>query len=157
MKTVGLLVAITVVFAAVLSCGEEPAAQPCTNVPPGGCPLSRGVACDDPSCEAVYRCLPGNRWELDHLCAGSDAGSSSKDASSADSSDGTPSRDAGVDAPPGAHGGPGCGALQVPDCALGTALLCGASCCGCEDLFVCENGGWTLWGSCGDAGPVPSR
>jgi hypothetical protein len=61
--------------------------------------------------------------------------------------------DADIDAPPGAFGGPGCESLVVPDCALGVALACGAGCCGCEDLYVCENGGWDLWGSCGDAGP----
>ena len=61
-----------------------------------------------------------------------------------------------IDAPPGAFGGPGCGDLLEPDGALGVALACGASCCGCEDLFVCENGGWELWGTCGDAGPEQS-
>jgi hypothetical protein len=67
------------------------------------------------------------------------------------------SYDASIDAPPGAFGGPGCESLVVPDCALGVALACGNSaCCGCEDLFVCENGGWELWGTCGDAGPQQS-
>ena len=32
--------------------------------------------------------------------------------------------DASIDAPPGANGGPGCDALQAPDCSLGFALAC---------------------------------
>jgi hypothetical protein len=65
--------------------------------------------------------------------------------------------DASIDAPPGAFGGPGCPSLQTPDCALGLALACDIHCCGCEDLFVCEEGGWALWGYCGDAGPTDGR
>jgi len=46
---------------------------------------------------------------------------------------------------------------QPPDCPLATGFACATACCGCEDLFVCENGGWTPWGSCGDAGPERPR
>lgn len=63
-------------------------------------------------------------------------------------------RDASIDVE-GAFGGPGCVDLQMPDCPLGVALTCPSGCCGCEDLFVCKNGGWDLWGSCGVDGAVP--
>ena len=43
---------------------------------------------------------------------------------------------------------PGAVALQAPDCSLGLALACPQGCCGCEDLFVCENGGWSYWATC---------
>jgi hypothetical protein len=48
---------------------------------------------------------------------------------------------------PGALGGPGCQDLQNPDCSLGSAAAC-TDCCGCEDLYVCQSGGWSLWGEC---------
>lgn len=136
------------------SCSDEPTPEPCTNIPPGGCPLSRGVACEDPACEAVYQCRPGNVWEIDRPCPAREA--ASVDAYAPDASEAAPSRDANVDAPPGAFGGPGCAALQLPDCSLGLALACpNVDCCGCEELFVCEGGGWISWGTCGDSGPVP--
>lgn len=144
----GVAVAL-VVSLAIASCSDGETPQECTDIPAGGCPLSRGVACSDPTCEATYACRPGNVWELRERCpARADAGV--KDVVVSESS---PS-DAAIDAPPGAYGGPGCGPLQQPDCSLGTALSCPASaaCCNCEDLFVCENGGWVLWGTCSDAG-----
>jgi hypothetical protein len=110
------------------------------------------VACDDPTCEAVYACRAGNVWELDHACPPHDA--AARPAADANAPD---ARDASSDAPPGANGGPGCDALQAPDCALGLALVCPVGCCDCEDLFVCQSGGWTLWGTCSpDAGVVPA-
>ena len=31
-------------------------------------------------------------------------------------------------------------------------------CCDCDDLYVCTNGQWDLWGTCSaDAGIVPSK
>ena len=68
-----------------------------------------------------------------------------------------PRFDVSIDAPPGAYGGPGCVDLEQPDCSLGTALACGgtADCCGCQDLYVCSNGGWVPWGECTDAGITP--
>ncbi len=53
----------------------------------------------------------------------------------------------------GAAGGPGCPALENPDCTLALAASC-IGCCGCQDIYVCVGGGWNLWGSCGDAGLV---
>ena len=139
--------------ALVAACDDGEVPQPCSDIPAGGCPLSRGLACEDPACEAVYLCRPGNVWELHEQCPPRDAGSPPDVV--IDAGDGGPSFDASIDAPPGAFGGPGCASLQVPDCALGIALACGAGCCGCEDLYVCEDHGWTLWGSCGVNGPIP--
>ncbi len=142
-------VAWAVLVACAASCSDGETVQPCTGIPAGGCPLSHGVACDDPACDAVYACRSGNVWELDHKCPPrADAGP--KDG--AVPPEAAPPFDASIDAPPGAYGGPGCGLLQAPDCALGTALSCPSGCCGCEDLFVCQGGGWALWGSCSDAG-----
>jgi hypothetical protein len=138
---------LSALLAIAFACSEGSTAAPCTDIPLGGCPISRGVACDDPACEAVYACRPGNVWELQKRCPPSDGGGL-RDAFVPPE----PPIDAAFDAPPGAFGGPGCESLQSPDCALGVVLACPNGCCGCEDLFVCENGGWTLWGTCGDGG-----
>lgn len=79
---------------------------------------------------------------------------------SGDAADGAPendarlSRDVEADVP-GAFGGPGCEDLEMPDCALGTALACGADCCGCGDLYTCQGGNWIPWGACVNGQPVP--
>ncbi len=135
----------------ITACDDGPVPMPCSDIPAGGCPLSRGVACEDPACEAVYLCRPGNVWELHAQCPARDAGAA-EDASADAAEAAAPVVDGSIDAPPGAFGGPGCEPLQAPDCALGLALACGSRCCGCEDLFVCEDRGWTLWGTCGDGG-----
>jgi hypothetical protein len=139
----------------VASCNDALIQERCTNIPAGGCPRARGVSCEDPSCEAVYLCRPNNVWVLERQCPPR----APRDASAPVIIDagGEAPRDASIDAPPGAFGGPGCASLQAPDCSLGLALGCGNSCCGCSDLFVCESGAWTLWGFCGDAGPVAGR
>lgn len=130
------------------ACGDTATEHACTNIPAGGCPLGRGVSCQDPSCEAVYACRAGNAWELAHACPAHEAGAPRDAAVEA-----RPVVDAAIDAPPGANGGPGCGPLQPPDCALGFALVCPSGCCDCEDLFVCQNGAWVAWGTCSlDAG-----
>lgn len=132
--------------------------HPCSNIPEGGCPLADGLSCDDPICEAVYLCRQNNVWELQKQCparAPSDAATvTDAAAGDADASDAEGIRDASIDAPPGAFGGPGCQDLQLGDCALGVALSCASSCCGCEDLFVCTSGAWSYWGYCGANGPV---
>ena len=142
------------IFAVVPACGDGDAiSQPCNDIPAGGCPLSYGVSCDDPTCLAVYRCGEDNAWTLDHACPIREAGPDVRDAMPVDAADSAVPRDAAIDAPPGAYGGDGCGALEAPDCALGLALSCPSGCCGCEDLYVCQSGGWVLWGSCSlDAG-----
>lgn len=150
---------VSVVVAAALgfagACDDGPVPEPCSNIPAGGCPLSHGVACQDPACEAIYACRPGNVWELQARCSGQEAGVLG-DGSTPPTEASTPVFDASIDAPPGAFGGPGCETLQTPDCALGVVLGCGG-CCGCEDLYVCEDNGWTLWGMCGDGGIVRER
>jgi hypothetical protein len=159
MRRFALAVAVVAgVTLTVFACADDATPEACTNVPPGGCPLSHGVACQDPACEAVYLCLPNNVWQLDQLCPPHEGGPppAVEDAGEEEAAPRS-SFDANVDAPPGAFGGPGCVDLEIPECTLGFALACGAGCCGCEDLFVCEGGGWTLWGACGDGGLIPSR
>lgn len=141
----------------VLACSDDGVtASPCTSIPAGGCPIAHGVACEDPSCEAVYACQPENVWTLVQRCPAHDAAAREPSDASPDADAAPAPRDAAIDAPPGAFGGPGCGDLVLPDCPLGVALACGSGCCGCEDLFVCNAGGWDLWGACGDGGPVSS-
>jgi hypothetical protein len=134
-------------------CNNDPFPPACTDVPDGGCPLDNGASvCSDPTCNAAYACDNG-KWVLAQVCPAHpiEAGPS-KDAE--DELDAVGAPDVSFDAPAGSYGGPGCEDLQTPDCSVGTALACASSpdCCGCEDLWVCISGGWTLWGSCGDAG-----
>lgn len=142
-----------VVLTALPSCEEAETPHPCTSIPTGGCPRSRGVACEDLACEAVYACRPGNVWELDRLCPPRDGGpprDGSAEASDARADapiDAARSFDASYDGQ-GANGGPGCAGLQGPDCSLGFALACPAGCCGCEDLFTCESSTWTFYATC---------
>jgi hypothetical protein len=150
-----LLAALAIFAIAVASCDDGPTVQPCTDIPAGGCPLARGVSCEDPACEAIYACRPGNQWELQGTCPPVDAGPPFD--ANVPEAEPPPVYDAAIDAPPGAHGGPGCGLLQTPDCSLGFGLACPSGCCGCEDLFVCENGGWTFWGTCLDGEITPAR
>ena len=158
-------VVVVVVAGIVASCSDGSTDQPCNGIPEGGCPLSHGVACDDPACKAVYACRSNNVWELDHMCPAKDA-----EAVDAFVPEAAPAIDASIDAPPGAFGGPGCNPLEPPDCELGLVLLCSSGCCdcedlyvcrnggccGCEDLYVCDDGGWDPWGTCSDdAGITP--
>ena len=132
-------------LAGVGACQDVPFAQRCTNIPAGGCPLDGPSVCSDITCEAVYRCNPDRTWTRDSVCPAREAGlvdSAVRDAAP------PPPRDAALDVQ-GATGGPGCLALEPPDCPLGTALSCPSNaCCGCDDLFVCADGGWTAWGTC---------
>lgn len=143
-----------IAFAAVafvaFACEDAATPQPCRDVPEHGCPLSHGVACEDPTCQAIYACREGNVWELVKTCPGYDPDAGALP----DAGPSTTIVDASIDAPPGAYGGPGCEVLQDPDCALALALACTNGCCGCEDLFVCTNGAWTLWGQCSVDGGV---
>ena len=145
------MLAVTVILAAGGCRDDVPTALPCRNVPDGGCPRSKGVSCEDPSCRAVYLCREGNVWELEQTCP-SRPPPAPVDASVRDALP-----DALPDAPPGAWGGPGCGPLQVPDCALAVGLACPGGCCGCDDFFVCEGGGWNLWGTCSNGRPTKSK
>ena len=151
-RSLAALVAVVtgcLALAATPSCEDAPTEGACKDVPAGGCPLSRGVACQDPSCEAVYACRAGNVWELERTCPPREGGAGVDAATDAPSEVSRPF-DASIDAPPGANGGPGCDQLQPPDCPLALALACSSGCCGCEDLFVCQNGGWSYWSTCNE-------
>jgi hypothetical protein len=152
-RLVALFATVASFTVAVASCSDAPTARPCTDIPAGGCPLARGVSCEDPACEAVYACRSGNRWELAHTCPPRDP--IEHDASLPEAAP-PPSFDAAIDAPPGAFGGAGCAVLQLPDCPAGLALGCPSGCCECEDLFVCENEGWSFWGTCLDGQITPA-
>jgi hypothetical protein len=163
--------ALAAAVGAAADCEDGSPALPCVNAPPGGCPADDGAdVCADPSCDAVYACQDG-RWVFDRACSaprpdgGVESGALQRDATPGPDAAGSPDAtapsadaavDAAIDAPPGAFGGPGCVALQPPDCSLGVALSCGAgaACCGCDQFFVCADGGWNVWGDCVDGAVV---
>jgi hypothetical protein len=141
---------VAVIVAIVVACDSQQAIITCKNIPDGGCPATGANDCADPTCAAGYTCGIDGGWTLAFVCPPQDGGSGDAIAPEA-------ATDAGynIDAPPGAFGGPGCVGLQPPDCPLGQVLICSSGCCGCEDLFVCSDGGWDPWGTCTDAGAVP--
>ncbi len=138
---------VAVLYALAMACSDAVTQQPCKNVPDGGCPLAYGKACDDPACAAAYACLPDGTWELDHVCPPRDGGQPDVVVPGKDAG----VRDAAIDVE-GAFGGPGCVPLESPDCPYGLAATCPSGCCGCEDLFVCRDGGWNPFGTCADGG-----
>lgn len=151
------LTALCLLCGCLAACTGGPSGATCVDIPAGGCPAQSGAdVCSDVTCGAVYDCENGS-WVLDQTCPPHGDGGSA-DASDA-AHDAPVPVDAGIDAPPGAFGGPGCVDLQPPDCALGTALVCGGAsdCCGCQDLFVCADGGWSPWGACVDGGVVEQQ
>ncbi len=132
-----------------IACGDDPTFVPCRDIPAGGCPHTRGASCEsDPTCRAIYTC-EDQKWIVETVCPEiTDSGAVTPDAA-ADSGVTFLERDASFVAPPGASGGPGCADLEPPDCTLSLALACSADqCCGCEELYVCDNGGWIVWGTC---------
>jgi hypothetical protein len=149
LRTISVSLALAFLVAAGCSQGD-PIATPCHDIPANGCPLAdNDTDCSDPCCAAMYACTDG-KFTLDHACAGfkgCDAGA----PSIADASE--PCDVSGIDAPPGASGGQGCGDLELPDCPLGVALGCGLNpCLICETFFVCESGGWVRWAECAPDG-----
>jgi hypothetical protein len=153
--TLGSAVGAMLALLALIACEDTSPATPCVNIPANGCPEEDGLdVCQDPMCASAYACQNG-KWVFDKTCPPRDGGAGDGDG-------GILVRDSGVrdvlvtDAPPGAYGGPGCVDLEPPDCPLGTALSCGGQqdCCGCEDLFVCVDGGWNPWGTCVDGGAM---
>jgi hypothetical protein len=145
---VGLL--LSALGAACQLSAEE---QPCLDIPDGGCPGVDQTNCLDVTCAAIYTCQPNGSWILALPCPVREAGvDSSVDAPAPKEASAV--RDAAIDVQ-GAFGGPGCVDLEQPDCPLGEALACGPDCCGCGDLFVCQDGVWNLWGECVDGGVQP--
>jgi hypothetical protein len=117
----------------------------CNEIPEGGCPGVGKGSCVDLTCEAIYRCDNG-AWVFESKCAAHDAGMPDVRP--------PPARDAHWDVPPGAIG-VGCPDLQPQcgDCSLSLALACPADeCCGCQTLYLCDDGGWNVWGYCLDGG-----
>ena len=158
-KLTGVL-AVTACILVFLGCDDTPPPESCVDIPDEGCPEDEDAdVCEDVTCSAVYACN-GGVWSLAYACpsrpdAGLDGGRAS-DAATLEASV-TSLRDVeAVDAPPGAFGGADCIDLEQPDCSVGTALLCSGAvdCCGCQDLYVCQGGGWIPWGECTDAGVV---
>jgi hypothetical protein len=128
---------------------NPPAPHACNGIPSGGCPGSGTDNCVDPMCSAIYTCEDDGGWSFSATCPAREAGVP----------DARPDvdlrRDADFDVPPGATGGPGCVDLQCGDCTLSLALACPSDeCCGCQNVFVCDDGGWNLWGSCGEGGAL---
>lgn len=137
--------ALVAVLLAVVACRDDLTQASCGRIPDNGCPTPVVAACKDPTCAAVYACTSG-QWDKIATCA------PLPDAGTPDAATPSP-RDASFDAPVDKGNCPT--ALVLPDCSLTTAQACGANCCGCEDIFVCDNGGWEAWGICGPSGPEP--
>lgn len=135
------------------ACDSVPTETPCHAVPDGGCPVDNGAnVCEDPSCDAVYACVDGG-WSLRQVCPPHPHDAA---PASVDGGEGGSVFDASIDVPPGGNGGPGCNELQMPDCPAGEGLACVQTpdCCGCVDLWVCDDGGWNPWGECVDGGII---
>lgn len=156
---VALAAGIFVVAAS--ACNGTPQAPTCVDIPDGGCPEDyEADYCEDPTCDTLYACTASG-WVQIGTCPPHpmpEAGSMPDVMEAGCASD----ANALADAPPGAVGG-GCQpALDDTDCQLGTALLCNPACnplddcCGCQDLWVCVDSTWVLWGECTEAGIVPN-
>jgi len=145
---IAVAIGAALAVAIISACDSSPTAQkPCRDIPDGGCP-DYDNACDDPTCFATYLCEPDDTWQLDLVCPAKEAGAVVADAATDAVNDVVDHSDADYIDVPGALGGPGCEDLQVPDCALGVAAACSNGCCGCQDLYVCSNGGWNLYATC---------
>jgi hypothetical protein len=164
----GLLVALVVALLVPTlgACNSLAVPPSCADIPDGGCPEDNGAqVCADPTCNAVYVCDDGN-WSYVMACpahpheAGVDAALEAEAEAEAAASDATKLPDVPFVVPPGAYGGASCEDPQLPDCWLGTAIACEgtADCCGCQDLWLCQNGGWVSWGQCTASGQlVPNQ
>lgn len=139
----------------------------CGEIPSGGC-IDKGSAvdqCQDPACTDLYSCIedaPGDplgTWQLARGCPARAPAPELPDGAAPQTDGGNDAapREGGLppDLPQGAYGGPGCVSLQLPDCALAVGYACATACCGCEELFVCESGGWESWGTCQADTPTP--
>lgn len=147
----------------VVAC-SDPTYSDCLNIPTGGCPGGDTSNCG-PTCTSIYSCQANGSWSFVARCPVPEGG---LDAATADATldapsvpEASPMRDVSTDVPP-ADWGPTCGSgsnmaadLESPDCPLSQAALCApSSCCGCEDIWVCLDGGWNVWGECTDGGAL---
>lgn len=160
-----VLLAVAIAVACVVACGafeDLPDQQSCREIPEGGCPAPFETEgdptgnCADPTCSALYACGGDDAgWTLIAKCPPRDAAVDGSHLPEAESPDAHDLRDVAFDVPPGASGGPGCTDLEAPDCPLSLVLACPANqCCCCQDLYVCMDGGWNVWGECKDGGAV---
>ena len=142
-------------------CPDQTVIRYCVDIPAsGGCPGNDLTACGGPTCTSVYSCDHSNgAWTYVGSCPSNDGGVEAAAAADARDADANrladaqlARRDVSIDAPPGAAGGPGCLGLESPDCTLAGAIDCMTSCCRCQDLYVCADGGWSAWGACVDGG-----
>jgi hypothetical protein len=144
---VALVAVLGLQVAATSACGPDDAIVACKDIPDGGCPLASGVSCEDPSCKVAYACTAGGTWVVDHACPATDAMIAEPVPPIV--------LDSSFDAP---KGDLNCVTLEMPDCPASLAEQCGVGCCGCENLFVCNQGTWTPYGSCdGDGGIHPGQ
>jgi hypothetical protein len=139
------------------ACKDTPPPAECGGLDPPACPEDNGAdVCSDPTCASVYQCDNGN-WTFLEKCPdyNPEAGVHPYEAGP----DSSPDFDVDIDAPAGANGGPGCVDLENPDCSLGEGIACVDSpgCCDCQDLYVCDDGGWVPWGECTDGGLVQTK
>lgn len=152
---------------AVAACeGTLIAPTDCGEIPAGGC-IDKGSTvdqCEDRSCTALYACHAldpvepiRGAWEPQRECPARPAPELDASAVDAATEAGRGRSDAAFppDLPSGAFGGPDCVSLELPDCALAVGYGCTTNCCGCEELFVCANGGWDSWGTCVEHTPQP--
>ncbi|MGD0529833.1 MAG: hypothetical protein ABSE49_32155 [Polyangiaceae bacterium] len=152
-----LLIPVVVALFAAPACNNPAQPAVCQDLQAPACPTDLDAdVCMDLECASVYTCDNGT-WAFVQTCPNysPEAGVHPLEAGPDTSSE----FDAPFDAPPGTYGGPGCVDLEMPDCSLGTALACtgAADCCGCMDLFVCDDGGWVSWGECADGGVTPNK
>ncbi len=150
---------VVVAYGVVSACSDPTIDDYCMDIPKGGCPGEDGTNCEDTTCAAIYSHSSSCVWTFVQSCPNykppHDAGppDGSRDAAPDGQLRDAHLRDAGFVLPPGAAGGPGCLDLESPDCPLDLALQCD-DCCGCQDLYVCVDGGWNEWGECGDGGGI---
>lgn len=122
-------------------------AESCGVIGVGGCPGNSQATCADLACDFVASCSAATgRWVPVVTCPARDAGSEAGFAGDGDA-DAASGRDASV-VPTEAGAAGACPPLQLPDCSEELRAACGAGCCGCEDVFRCEGGGWVDLGPC---------
>lgn len=134
------LPAFLIIIATLSGCEDMPrGVEQCGVIPDGGCPKGRGGSCEDPTCQAIYRC-ENDVWQWVEDCpskAASDGGIES------DASDAEPLSCG--DAQLSIESGTGCRpSLIVPECPIDAIKGCPALACtmGCDDFYQCTTDGW---------------